>query len=329
MGRSTKQKLKLLYLAKFFIEKTDENHGVTVSEIIDYLERNDIEAERKSIYTDIDALIEYGYDIIREKNGKQTYYYLTSREFEVPELKLLVDAIQASRFITTRKSRELIRKLETLVSEHDAKLLERQVYVAGRIKNMNESIYYGIDSIHSALNNNHKIRFHYFRWNVKSQQELGHNGDYYVVSPWALTWDNENYYLVAYDEESQQLRHYRVDKMKDIEELQEKRSGAVLFKEQDKAVYTEKRFNMFNGEVKRVKLKCKNHLSNVIVDQFGTEEKMRPFDEQHFIVNVDVAVSPHFLGWVVALGDEIEILEPDSVVEEMKSHLDAIRRLYE
>ena len=328
MARGKNQKLKMLYLAKLFIEQTDENHGITMPEIIAYLEKYDIDAQRKSIYSDIDALVDFGYDIIKEQRGKLTYYFLASRDFEVPELKLLVDAIQSSRFITTRKSRELIRKLETLVSEHDAKLLDREVYVAGRIKNMNESIYYGIDSIHSALNNNHKIRFHYFRWNVRGEQELGHNGDYYVVSPWALTWDNENYYLVAYDEDRNQLRHYRVDKMKDISELDEKRAGASLFKEQDKAVYTEKRFNMFNGEVKRVKLKCKNHLSNVIVDHFGLEERMRPLDENHFTVNVDVAVSPHFLGWLVALGDDVEILEPTDVVEEMKSHIDRIRSLY-
>ena len=328
MARGKNQKLKMLYLAKLFIEKTDENHGVTMPEIIEYLEKNDIDAQRKSIYSDIDALVEFGYDIIKEQRGKQTYYFLASRDFEVPELKLLVDAIQASRFITTRKSRELIKKLETLVSEYDAKLLDREVYVAGRIKNMNESIYYGIDAIHSALNNNHKIKFHYFRWNVKGEQELGHDGEYYVVSPWALTWDNENYYLVAHDEQSDQLRHYRVDKMKDIVEISEKRAGSALFKDQDKAVYTEKRFNMFNGDVKRVKLKCKNHLSNVIVDQFGLEETMRPWDDEHFTVNVDVAVSPHFLGWVVALGDEIEIVEPKAVVNEMKSYLDRIRSLY-
>ena len=328
MARGNNQKLKMLYLAKIFRERTDENHGITVPEIIDELGEWDIDADRKTIYSDIATLQDFGLDIISERQGRQTFYYLTSREFEVPELKLLVDAIQASRFITTKKTRELIKKLETLVSEHDAKLLDREVYVAGRIKNMNESIYYGIDAIHSALNNNHKIRFHYFRWNIRGEQELGHNGDYYVVSPWALVWDNENYYLVAYDELSRQIRHYRVDKMKDISELEETREGAALFNEQDKAVYTEKRFNMFNGEVVRVKLRCKNHLSNVIVDQFGPEEKMRPADDEHFTVNVDVAVSPHFLGWIVALGDEVEILEPKSVVDEMKTYLDKIRSLY-
>lgn len=328
MAKGRNQKLKLLYLAKIMQEQTDENHGITMPEIISELAKYDIEGQRKSIYDDLAALDDFGIEIMKEQIGAKTYYYVGSRDFEVPELKLLVDAIQASRFITSRKSKELITKLEKLLSKHDASLLERQVYVAGRIKNMNESIYYGIDTIHSAISNNHQIRFHYFSWNVKGEPELRRDGEFYAVSPWALSWDNENYYLIAYDEGSQEIRHYRVDKMKDIQELKESRQGRTAFKEQDKAVYTEKRFNMFNGEVRRVKLKCKNRLANVIVDQFGQEARMRVLDDEHFTVNVDVAVSSHFFGWLIALGKDVQIIEPDDVVKQMKELLNDIRSMY-
>ena len=329
MAKGKNQKLKLLYLAKILKEKTDEDHGITMPQLIEELAKYGVDGERKTLYEDLRLLEEFGYEVNADRDGARTCYHLVGREFEVPELKLLVDAIQASRFITERKSNALIRKLERQLSEHQAKLLHREVFVADRIKSMNESIYYGIDTIHSAMNNNHKIKFHYFRWNVEGKQELGHGGAFYCVSPWGLTWDNQNYYLIAYDSEWNQLRHYRVDKMKDISELEdEKREGANVFAEQNKEVYTEKRFKMYNGDIQRVKLKCKNYLANVIVDQFGTKDRMWPLDEDYFTINVDVAVSPQFFGWVLALGKDIEIVEPDSVVEEMKKYLDEIRALY-
>ena len=329
MAKGKNQKLKLLYLAKILKEKTDEENGITMPQLIDELAKYGVDGERKTLYEDLRLLEQFGLEVSADRDGSRTYYHLVGREFEVAELKLLVDAIQASRFITERKSNALIRKLESQLSENQAKLLHREVFVADRIKSMNESIYYGIDAIHNAMNNNHKIKFHYFRWNVEGKQELRHDGAFYQVSPWALTWDNQNYYLIAYDSEWDQLRHYRVDKMKDISELEdEKRDGAKLFADQNKEVYTEKRFKMYNGDIRRVKLKCKNYLANVIVDQFGTKDRMWPLDEESFTINVDVAVSPQFFGWVLALGKDIEIVEPANVVDEMKKYLDEIRALY-
>ena len=205
MPKSEKQKLKLLYITQYLMEKTDENHIATTTELIDYLASNGITAERKSIYTDIELLIDYGLDIVKVK-GRPAGYQLVSRQFELAELKLLVDAVQASKFITSKKSRELIEKLETLCSKKEARQLHRQVVVTNRTKAVNENIYYNVDQIYSAIAGNVKIRFLYFEWNVKKEMQLRHDGAFYEVSPWLLTWDDDNYYLIAYDDESRMIK---------------------------------------------------------------------------------------------------------------------------
>ena len=213
MSKSSNQKLKLIYLLKIFNEETDEEHGLTMPEIIMRLSSYGVKAERKSIYDDIEELCLAGYDIEKETSGNRTLYYFADRRFELPELKLLVDAVQSSRFITRKKSEKLIGKIEGLASRYDARRLSGNVHVANRIKNMNESIYYIIDDIQRALTEDKKITFKYFRWNARGEKELRHDGQLYKVSPWALTWDDENYYLVAYDDSSEMIKHYRVDKM--------------------------------------------------------------------------------------------------------------------
>ncbi len=326
MSRGANQKLKLLYLSKILKEQTDDDHYLTMPQIIEELDKYDISANRKSIYDDIEALNDFGMDIVKERVGAMTYYHCGNREFEIAELKFLVDAIQSSKFITVRKTRELIRKLESLVSVHDAKLLDREVYVAGRIKNMDESIYYAIDAIHTALIEGKQIRFRYFSWNLKGEKEFRHDGAEYQISPWALCWDDENYYMVGFDEDAGFIKHYRVDKMTDITLTNVRRKGTQNFRAQDKAVYTKKRFRMFDGKEQQVTLRCKNYLSNVIVDQFGKDVSMRPYDEEHFTVNVDVAVSRQFFGWVLALGGDAVITKPASVKEEMKKLLEDYMR---
>lgn len=202
MPKGTNQKLKLFYLLKIMLEKTDEDHRLTVNEILAELEKYDVTAERKTIYKDMEALEVMDIEIESEKEGRSNYYHVTNRPFELPELKLLVDAIQSSKFITEKKSNELIKKLENLVSKYEARELQRQVYVSGRIKTMNESIYYNVDAIHTAIAENKKIIFQYFQWNVKKEMELRHDGKFYHISPWGLSWDDENYYLVGFDSEA-------------------------------------------------------------------------------------------------------------------------------
>ena len=212
------QKLKLLYLAKIMQEKTDDTHYLTMPEIINELAKYDIEAQRKSVYDDIAALNDYGIEIIKEMRSYKTYYHCVSRDFELAELRLIIDAIASSKFITLKKSKDLIEKLEKMASHYDAKLVKREVYISGRVKSMNESVLYTVDAIQNAIAYNHKITFQYFNWNVDGEMELRHDGAYYEISPWALVWDDENYYMIGYDSKAEKIKHYRVDKMMNINE---------------------------------------------------------------------------------------------------------------
>lgn len=288
---------------------------MTLAEIIEALGEHGVSAERKSLYDDFESLRVYGVDV-EKKQGKTIGYYIASREFELPELKLLVDAVQASKFITRKKSTELIRKIEGFASVHEAQQLHRQVFVANRIKTMNESIYYTVDYIHDAISGDSQISFKYFDWNEKKEKVLRHGGKTYEVSPWALTWDDENYYMIAYDSEAGKIKHYRVDKMLGISVLEKKREGAEKFKDFDMALYSKKTFGMYGGRDEFVTLLCKNSLAGVIVDRFGTETIMTPVDEEHFSFTVKVSVSPLFLTWVMNFGTDMKILSPQSVIDE-------------
>lgn len=323
------QKLKQLYLMKILLENTDETHSMTMPDIVSALKAYDITAERKSIYDDIEALRLYGMDIIGEKSCKTYLYHIGSRDFELAELKLLVDSVQSSKFITAKKSNELIGKIERIASKYEAKQLQRQVFVAERIKTMNESIYYNVDIIHNAIANNVKIRFQYFQWNVDKKQELRHDGEYYLISPWALSWDNENYYLIGYDHKAGIIKHYRVDKMLNISETEEKREGKQLFRQFDMAIYAKKMFGMFDGKEQSVRIECMNSFAGVMIDRFGKSVTMIKTDEEHFVVNVTVAVSRQFLSWIISLGDGVVITAPEDVVELMKDEIQALNIRYD
>lgn len=328
MSKGTNQKFKLYRLAQIMLEKTDDDHYITMPEILSSLGEYEITADRKSIYTDLRDLENFGIEVEGEPVGNRYHYHVVNRPFELPELKLLVDAIQSSKFITERKSNALIRKLEKLVSKYEAMKLQRQVYVSGRIKTMNESIYYIVDAIHNAISENRKIKFQYFQWNVKKKMELRHNGAYYHISPWGLSWDNENYYMVGYDSDADQIKHYRVDKMLHIQMSDEKREGKEHFRKLDMADYANKSFGMFGGKEQKVKLWVENSLSGVIIDRFGKDVMLIPADEEHFTVYVNVHVSSQFLGWIFSLGEGVKIIAPDDVVEEMKKEIERLIRQY-
>ncbi len=328
MGKGSNQKLKILYLSRILLEKTDETHKMTMADILAALKVYGIEAERKSIYNDIENLILYGMDIIKVQEENTCNYYVGSRQFELAELKLLVDAVQSSKFITEKKSTELIKKIEGLASSHDALKLQRQVYVAGRIKTMNESIYYNVDSIHAAIVDNDQITFQYYQWNVNKEMEPRHDGALYEMSPWALTWDDENYYLVAYDGKEGMIKHFRVDKMKNIKSLRKRREGEKTFRQADMAIYTKKMFGMYDGQEENVKLECENGFAGVMIDRFGKDISMLKSDEEHFIATVKVAVSKQFLGWVIALGEGVTIIGPERVVDQVKEEIKRMLRQY-
>lgn len=328
MPKGAKQKYKLYRVAQIMMEHTDEEHFITMPQLIGELEKYGITADRKSLYADLRDLEIMGIEVEGEKVGNGYHYHVINRPFELPELKLLVDAIQSSKFITERKSNILIKKLEKLVSKYEAQKLQRQVYVSGRIKTMNESIYYTVDAIHNAISENKKIQFQYFQWNVKKEMELRHDGAWYFISPWGLSWDDENYYLVGYDSEAEKIKHYRVDKMLHIQMTEEEREGKERFKKLDMADYTKKSFGMFRGKEKTVKLLVDNQLAGVMIDRFGKGISLIPADEGHFTINVDVHVSKQFLGWVFSLGEQVKIISPDEVVEEMKREIERLKSQY-
>lgn len=323
-GPRSNQKLKIMYLMKILLEYTDETHSITLQQIIEKLEGYNVTAERKSIYTDIEQLRQYGLDIYGEQKDRTYYYRVVNRQFELAELKLLVDSVQSSKFITAKKSNDLIKKIEGLASKYEALQLQRQVYVTGRVKTMNEGILINVDAIHQAINSNTKIRFQYYKWTPDKQMELRHGGKVYEISPWALSWDDENYYMVGYDSEADMIKHYRVDKMLHIDSTEIRREGKQHFKSFDMAEYAKKMFGMFDGEEENVKLLCDNSFAGVMIDRFGKDVHICKVDDGHFSVSVNVAVSRHFLGWIIALGDGVKIVGPDKVVEQMK---DELRRL--
>lgn len=311
MAKSANQKLKLLILKDYLLRNSDEKHPVTIPQIIEELGRYDIKAERKSLYDDLEALRVYGLDIVQSRGN----YYVGQRNFETPELKLLVDSIQSSKFITEKKTMSLIKKLEELASMYDAQLLERQVYVRNRVKSMNESVYYNVDSIADAINQDRAICFKYFEYTVTKERRIRRNGDWYVVSPFALMWDDENYYMVAWDANAGSLKHYRVDKMLEITALKDARKGKEAFAEVDMAAYAKKTFGMFTGQDRSVRLRFKNILAGAVFDRFGRDVMLIPDGEDHFVVTLDVAVSPQFYSWVFGFGTDVEILSPDDIRE--------------
>lgn len=328
MPKGTNQKFKLYRLAQIMLERTDDDHYITMPEIIAALGEYEITADRKSIYTDLKDLEVLGIEVEGEPAGKGYHYHVVSRPFELPELKLLVDAIQSSKFITEKKTNTLIRKLEKLVSRYEAMKLQRQVYVSGRIKTMNESIYYTVDAIHNAISENKKIRFQYYQWNVKKEMELRREGAYYCVSPWGLSWDDENYYLVGYDSEAGEIRHYRVDKMLHIRMMEEAREGREHFQKLDMADYAKKSFGMFGGKEEKVKLLVDNSLAGVMIDRFGKDIIMVPGKGEHFTVNVTVHVSSQFLGWIFSLGEKVKILGPEEVIQAMRREGERLTEQY-
>ena len=323
------QKLKLLYLIKIFTEDTDDQHALTLPQIAEKLDAYGVSAERKTLYQDFELLRDFGFDIIGQQARRNFYYHMGNRRFELPELKLLVDSVQSAKFITDKKSNTLIKKLEGMVSKYEARKLQRQVIISGRIKAMNESIYYNVDKLHEAIGTDRQIRFKYFRWNIKKEMELRKDGAWYQVSPWALMWDDENYYLVGYDAEDGKIKHYRVDKMWRISVADRKREGKEQFRAFNMPRYTKSLFGMFGGEEVKVTLEAENGMVGILLDRFGKDIPIKPVDADHFRTSVVVAVSSQFLGWIMALGDGVKIIGPDKVVTRMKEEIRLISQMYE
>jgi len=321
-------KLRMLYIMQILQEETDEDHPMTADRIAEKLEKDHmITVDRKTVYRDIETMNEAGIEICRTASKKGGYYYGT-RKFELPELKLLVDAVQASKFITSKKSDDLIRKLGSLASKEEARHPQRQVYISHRPKTGNETIYYNVDAIHTALYENSTITFQYTVWTTKKELVPKHGGALYEVSPHALAWDDENYYLVAYDAAAGKIKHYRVDKMKDTQLTKKPREGMEAFRDFNLAEYVKKTFGMYGGHDEDVVFTCPDYLAGVMFDRFGTDIMVYPAGEGRFKTHALVAVSPQFFGWVTAIGKELRIESPEHVKQEYREYLKNIVDAY-
>ena len=297
------EKLKILYLMQMLLEETDPAHPMNATQLCERMQsRYEYSYNRKTIYTDIKRLQTYGMKIAQTK-GSSFGYYVEKRDFDLAELKLLVDAVQSSKFITKEKSEDLIRKLARQTSNENAKQLQRQVFI---------------------YNRNRQIGFKYCEWTVRKELVQKKNGAEYIVSPWALTWDDENYYMVGYEEASGKIKHYRVDKMQEIRVTEESRLGRENFKDFDLAAFARKTFGMYGGEDRKITLEGENHLVGVVIDRFGTDVMIHPHDQEHFHAGVTVTVSPQFFGWLAGIGKGIRISWPEDVREEYRQYLQGI-----
>ncbi len=333
MAGVQKSKLKLLYLADILKKKTDENHYIAATEICEELTKLDIPAERKSIYKDIDILREYGFDIIHAGSKNRGGYFLGARDFELAELRLLSDAVQAANFISQKKTNQLVKKIESFASENQAKILHSQVYVDNRPKCNNEEIYYTISLLDEAINEGVKVSFTYTRRKITEEFKTAKEDKVFTVSPYALIWSDDHYYLVCNNEKYNNLMHLRIDKIK---KLQKTKLIARNFSEVsdyrsnfDSADYATKLFNMYSGEPKPIELICDNEILEVILDRFGENVKIQKYDDNKFLLKTNAAVSDGLTKWVVQFGGKIKVKAPNDLIYEVKKKAEEILDNYQ
>ena len=335
MAKNEKQKLKPLYLKQILEEYTDENHGLTLERLLGLLEQKGIKAERKSIYDDIFVLAEdFNMGIELDKSKRPPEYKLLDRQFELPELKMMVDSIASSKFLSEAKTKTLIqKKLETLCSSYQARALNREVTLANRVKSMNNTIHINVDQLHTAIAENTQVKFRYFDYDLNKQRRYFKKGKCYVVSPWRMLYADDNYYLLAWDAKEEKFKHFRVDKMDSVEQMligniRVAREGVEAFDKLDMSAYTKYTFSMFGGEIEHVTMIFQNRMMGTVMDRFGRDVVVLKEDERHFRITVPVAVSQQFFGWVFSLGKTVRIVAPEAVKKKMKASLEEISKRY-
>lgn len=323
MPKSDGQKMKLFVLKEILERETDDQHSITMEQIIKKLEARGIKAERKSIYSDMNAFRDADILDITTPQGKERGYSVASRTFELPELKMIVDSIASSKFLSEGKSRDLIKKIGTLCSHYEASQLSRSVVLSNRPKSTSTGIYRAVDAINQAIAANKQIQFKYFDYDIKKQRHYMKKGEYYLASPFTLIYTDDNYYLLAY--ESGKFKHFRVDKMEEVKALDLiDREGVEEFQKIDMAAYSKYTFSMFGGEITPVTMVFQNRMIGAVMDRFGREVLVMPEDKTHFRITVPVAVSQQFFGWVFGLGKAVRIVGPESVKEKMVKSLEEI-----
>lgn len=301
------------------LETTDEFHPASLADISAFLKQHEITADPRTLRKDIEQLIEFGVDIVKDRRV-QNLYHVASRHFEAPEVKLLIDAVQSARFITPNKSRELVKRLTTFVAPSDAALLERHLYIDSRIKAVNESVYISVDRIQTAIAERKKIAFCYFDYSPSKERVHRNGGKVYSVSPYALLWNNDTYYLVGFHDHRQQITKFRIDRIDGLEITQK----AAVQKPVDFNVsaYFIQEFSMLTGRTCRVTLLCENILMNSIIDRFGEDVPTQIVDENHFSVETTVNPSSNFYGWVFASAGKMKISAPQEAVNGFRKMLE-------
>lgn len=325
VSKTENHKRKLLLLKDYLEKNTDQDHPASIRDLTVYLEAQGIPAERKSIYRDLQLLMDHGYDIVGTK-GNGAGYWMASGAFDLAELKLLADAVLASKFLTEKRSAQLLRKLGTLTSRYQALELRRDLVVSGRVKSMNESVIYNVDDLHEAIRTDSQIRFRYFEWDREKNRVFRRESR--LASPYALCWDDSNYYLIAHTEEHG-LTNFRVDKMTNIRLTGEPRVRTEETKNLDLSRYGKEVFGMFNGERRQVRMRFENSLSGVVIDRFGKDVMLIPDGDQHFTCTEEIMVSPVFYAWFASFGTRARLLSPDSVVEDFRKTVSSVAALYE
>lgn len=330
MPKNKNQRLKLLYLKQILEEYTDADHGITMDRILELLSMRGVKAERKSVYDDIDTLInDLGMDI-QKPSGRDFTYRLNSRTFDVAELKLIIDSIQSSKFLSVKSSRHIIKNLSTLCSRHEASQLHRDIILANRVKNSEDLISNNVGNITAAIFAGEQISYKYFDYNIHKKKAYRKNGVLYQASPYALIYTDENYYMLAYTDEHKQVRPYRVDRMEKVKKKDGvAREGKDYFDKIDLAQYQKYTFSMFSDNVMPVTMVFHNRLMNAVIDRFGREVMAMKEDDSHFRITASVAVSPQFYGWVFGLGNLARIIGPEHVRQGMKEMLESVHGRYE
>ncbi len=327
MGNYANPKLKLLYLKQFFEEQTDEDHPASMPQILEYLDSKGIHAERKGIYADISHLEEFGMELRDEDKERYKAYRLLDRAFEPSEIKLILDSVASSKFLSEKKSMDLMTKLEKLVSVHQRQSLKRQIKVTGRVKSMNGSVMYNVDAIHVVIASDKTIKFKYFHYNINKEREFTRKGAFYEVSPWALIYDNNTYYLLAFVDDN--IRTYRVDRMASVSQGEKERQGKEEFESFDLVSFYKATFGMFTGEEQKVEMVFHNRMIDTVIDKFGKEVFLVPVDDEHFKVTTTISVSPQFFAWIFGLGNYAMIVGPEEVVQGMKEMLKKVHQKHE
>lgn len=304
------KKSRIIYLLKYLYENSDEQHPVSSTELMEYLESQGIKVHRTTINTDVDLMIEAGIDVIFIRSSPNKYF-IGDRRFELPELKLLVDAVASSKFITAKKSRELINKIGSLTSSNLADELKREIYIDRMIKPGNENIYYTLDKIQEAIRNKKWIEFKYLEYNPDKKLIYKNNGYWYELSPYTMIWSDDHYYVVGYSKKHKKICTYRVDRIEKPNVLED--GGIECPQDFDPSIYANKIFEMYDGTHKTVELKCSNELMRVIVDKFDEDVETSTLGSTHFKVTTDVLISPRFYGWVFGFAGKMTILGPEEV----------------